>query len=82
MEGEDEDSTDERAFNNKPCWQRIIIVVAGAMVNIILGLIIIAIMLGASDNLSGTNYVNFFNDNGKQVAEYNGLKAKDKIIKK
>ena len=29
MEGEDEDSTDERAFNNKPCWQRIIIVVAG-----------------------------------------------------
>ncbi len=51
------------------------------MVNIILGLIIIAIMLGASDNLSGTNYVNFFNDNGKQVAEYNGLKAKDKIIK-
>ena len=81
MEGEDEDSTDERAFNNKPCWQRIIIVVAGAMVNIILGLIIIAIMLGASDNLSGTNYVNFFNDNGKQVAEYNGLKAKDKIIK-
>ena len=81
MEGEDEDSTDERAFNNKPCWQRIVIVVAGALVNIILGLFIIAIMLGVSDNLSGTNCVNFFNDNGKQIAEYNGLKAKDKIIK-
>ena len=81
MEGEDEASTDERAFNNKPCWQRIVIVVAGALVNIILGLIIIAIMLGVTDNLSGTSYVNFFTDNGKQVAEYNGLKAKDKILK-
>ncbi len=81
MEGEDEDSTDERAFNNKPCWQRIVIVVAGALVNIILGLIIIAIMLGVTDNLSGTSYVNFFTDNGKQVAEYNGLRAKDKILK-
>ena len=81
MEGEDEASTDERAFNNKPCWQRIVIVVAGALVNIILGLIIIAITLGVTDNLSGTSYVNFFTDNGKQVAEYNGLKAKDKILK-
>ena len=24
MEGEDEDSEDERAFNNKPAWQRAI----------------------------------------------------------
>ncbi len=81
MEGEDEDSDDERAFNNKPCWQRIIIVVAGALVNIILGLIIVAIMLGVTDNLSGTSYVNFFNVDGQQVGEYNGLQSKDKIIK-
>ena len=81
MEGEDEDSDDERAFNNKPCWQRIVIVVAGALVNIILGLIIIAIMLGVTDSLSGTNYVNYFSVDGKQTAEYNGLRSKDKIIK-
>ena len=81
MEGEDEDSDDERAFNNKPCWQRIIIVVAGAFVNIILGLIIVAVMLSVSTDLSGTNYVNYFNVDDKQVAEYNGLQAKDRIIK-
>lgn len=81
MEGEDSDSDDERAFNNKPCWQRIVIVVAGALVNIIVGLIIVAIMLCATDGLSGTNYVHSFNVDNKQVAEYNGLKSKDKIIK-
>ena len=81
MEGEDEESTDERAFNKKPCWQRIVIVVAGAMVNIILGLIIVAVMISVTEGLSGTNYVNFFRDNGKQVTEYNGLKSKDKILK-
>ena len=81
MEGEDSESEDSRAFNNKPCWQRIIIVVAGAMVNIILGLIIVAVMLSITSGLSGTNYVNFFTVNEKKTEEYNGLKAKDKILK-
>lgn len=81
MEGEDEESEDERAFNNKPCWQRIVIAAAGALVNILVGLIIVAIMLGVSDNLSGTNFVHSFTVNGKQVAEYNGLRSKDKILK-
>ena len=30
MEGEDEDSEDERAFNNKPAWQRACVLAAGA----------------------------------------------------
>ncbi|MBQ7549068.1 MAG: site-2 protease family protein [Clostridia bacterium] len=81
MEGEDSESEDSRAFNNKPCWQRIIIVVAGAMVNIILGLIIVAVMLSITSGLSGTNYVNFFTVNEKKTEEYNGLRAKDKILK-
>lgn len=82
MEGEDSDSEDERAFGKKPCWQRIVIVAAGALVNIMIGLILVAISLGVSDSLSGTNYVNsFYNAEGKQVAEMNGLKAQDKILK-
>lgn len=81
MEGEDEASDDERAFNNKPCWQRIIIVVAGALVNILLGLILVAITLGISDDLAGTNYLHSFRVENKQVAEYNGLKSKDKVLK-
>lgn len=81
MEGEDEDSEDERAFNKKPCWQRIVIVVAGALVNVLLGLIIVAVSLSISDGLAGTNYVHSFVVDSKQVAEYEGLKANDKIIK-
>lgn len=81
MEGEDEDSPDERAFNNKPCWQRIVIVVAGALVNIFIGLILVAIALGISDGLSGTNYIHSLNVDGQQVAELDGFKSQDKIVK-
>lgn len=38
LEGEDERSDDPRAFNNKPIWQRMLIIVAGATVNIVFAL--------------------------------------------
>lgn len=81
MEGEDEDSDDVRAFNNKPCWQRIVIVVAGALVNIILGLILISIMLAISDGYSGTNYIHSFSVDGESVAQSGEFKSQDKILK-
>lgn len=81
MEGEDEDSEDERAFNKKPCWQRIVIVVAGALVNILLGLILVAVTLTVSDGYAGTNYIHSFNVDSQQIAEYNGLKSQDKVLK-
>lgn len=81
MEGEDEDSEDERAFNKKPCWQRIVIVVAGALVNIFLGLILVAVTLSISDGYAGTNYIHSFNVDSQQVAEYSGLKSQDKVLK-
>ena len=82
MEGEDEDSEDERAFNKKPCWQRIVIVVAGALVNIFLGLILVAIALGITDGPAGTNRLHSFIVDEKTVAaEYHGLKSNDKVIK-
>ena len=45
MEGEDQDSDDDGAFNKKPVWQKMIIVAAGAFMNILLGVIIMCIML-------------------------------------
>ncbi len=80
MEGEDEDSDDERAFNKKPCWQRIVIVSAGALVNIFLGLILVAITLGISDELAGTNSIHSFASGTERVSEYNGLKSQDEIV--
>lgn len=78
MEGEDEDSTDERAFNNKPAWQRFIIVAAGAILNLILGMIVVGICLSCSD-LVGTRTVHSFMENA--VSSEYGLQVGDEIIK-
>ena len=40
LEGEDEDSDDPRAFNRKPAWQRILVLLAGVTINILFALII------------------------------------------
>ena len=79
MEGEDENSTDERAFNNKPLLQRILIVAAGAIMNLILGLIIMAVLLSTTKDLIGTNTIHSFYDGATSV-NY-GLQAGDKIVK-
>ncbi len=54
MEGEDEESDDPNAFNKKPVWQRIIIVAAGALVNIIVGILVMSILVFGSDYLLST----------------------------
>jgi regulator of sigma E protease len=49
MEGEDEDSKDERAFNNKPAWQRALVLAAGSFMNLVTAvalMIIIAFSMG------------------------------------
>lgn len=44
MEGEEEASDDPRAFNNKPVWARMLVVVMGGLVNIIFAIVVIFIM--------------------------------------
>jgi len=43
--GEDKDDTDPKAFNNKKPWQRIIVLISGAMMNYLLALVLIITML-------------------------------------
>ncbi len=43
--GEDEESDDPRSFRNKPVWQRMIVLAAGPVMNLILGIIICAIVI-------------------------------------
>lgn len=64
MEGEDEESNDERAFNKVSIPKRIAIVVAGAAVNIIFGLIIYAIMFGFKETW---NYIVLLGESVKQL---------------
>lgn len=59
MEGEDTESDSERAFGNKPVWQRMIVVVAGAFNNIVLGLIMMMILLVQSPYFSSTTVSSF-----------------------
>ena len=44
MEGEDEESDNERAFNRQKVWKRIIVVAAGAVMNIFLGLVLMFVI--------------------------------------
>jgi regulator of sigma E protease len=48
MEGEESASNDPRAFNNKTPWQKLSIVSAGAIMNLILAVVLFA-MVGASE---------------------------------
>ena len=44
MEGEDEDSEDERAFNNQPAWQRAIVLAAGSIMNLLTAVLLMVII--------------------------------------
>ncbi|MBQ6877395.1 MAG: site-2 protease family protein [Oscillospiraceae bacterium] len=76
MEGEDEESDDERSFMSCPVWKRIIITSAGAIMNLILGLAVIFV-LTCGQTLIGTTTVASFLDNSSS-SDY--LEVNDKIL--
>ncbi len=78
MEGEDEESEDEHSFAKKPCWQRIIIVAAGAVMNLLLCLVI-CICINANQELIATPVVADFRSDAVSVSS--GLEKNDKIIR-
>ena len=77
MEGEDETSTDSRAFCNKAPWRRFLIVVMGATFNLLLGLIIVAVILAPSKAFTSTVIAEF--EQGA-LSQQTGLKIDDKIL--
>ncbi len=76
MAGEDEQSDDENALNRKPCWQRLIIMFAGAFMNILIGVILMSAIVASSDAL-GSNVVHSFRENAVSV-DY-GIEVGDEI---
>jgi len=77
MTGEDEEIDDDpKAMRNKPVWQRMIIVVAGAAMNLLLGLIFVAVIV-CFTNIPSTT-VAVFDENASSPAC--GLQEKDEII--
>lgn len=77
MEGEDENSEDERAFNNKSVWARMSVVFAGPFFNFIMAFVFAVILLGCegydrpviSDVMEG------------YAAEEAGLQGGDEIVR-
>lgn len=77
MEGEDQSSDDDRAFCRKSVIKRIIIVVAGALMNLILGFIFIVIMTSMTDTYASTT-ISWFEENA--ASQKSGLQIGDKVV--
>lgn len=76
MEGEDEASDSDRGFDKKKVWQRMIIIAAGAICNLVLGFVLVVAM-NASQDLIGTTKVAKFDEGASSAAA--GLQAMDEI---
>ena len=77
MAGESEESDDPNAFNKKPAWQRLIIIAAGAVMNLLLGIIVMLILTICTPRF-GTNVIYDFQETSSSV-EY--LCPGDEIVK-
>ncbi len=78
MEGEDGDSDDENAFFRKAVWKRIIITAAGAITNILFGIIVMCIFVITSQQLGSTVIGSF--DSEDSLILQSGLQVNDKIV--
>jgi len=78
MEGENDDSDDDRAFCNKKISKRFLVLVAGAVMNLLLGFLVTLGLTASSDNLA-TNTVAMFIENASTQAS--GLQVDDTILK-
>ncbi|MBQ9120830.1 MAG: site-2 protease family protein [Clostridia bacterium] len=79
MVGEDEESDDENALSKKPAWQRLIIMVAGAAMNILLGVILMFTLVCSSNGLATTTVAQFMSENA--ITYQQGLREGDVILK-
>lgn len=77
MEGEDEDSENPRAFNNAKIYKRLIIVAAGAIMNVVLGLILMLVLLLPNQYFSTTTVEQFI---PKSYSANSGLQEGDRIL--
>ncbi len=74
--GEDLETDDPDDFRNKPVWQRMIVIVAGAIMNLILGFVVCAVSVSCSDNIATTKISIF--DEGSVSGQV--LKVDDEIV--
>lgn len=76
MEGEDEESSDDRSYGSKPRWQRAIVLIAGAFMNVLIGFVIILVLVTRQNALATTTVAQFSNDSTSSSQ----MKTGDKIL--
>lgn len=87
MEGENQSSENPNAFEKKAVWRRMLVVLAGAFMNLVLGFVLITVLLCTSTKIPSTVIARFAettNSDGETVtaseSERSGLRVGDKII--
>jgi regulator of sigma E protease len=76
MEGEDEESDDPRAFNNRPAPARALVLVAGSLMNIILAVLLLSMLIFATGE--PTTRIDAITENSSATDV--GLKVGDEIL--
>lgn len=77
MEGEDGESDDPRSFGKAKVWQRMIIVVAGAALNVLLGLVLMCILV-VQEPLYASTTIEAFHEESRSATQ--GLQVGDTIV--
>ena len=78
MEGEDGDSGDPRAFNNRPVWRQFIVLVAGSFMTFLTGLLIFVVLFSQTGAYYTTEIAGFLDGFPLQGEE--GLMVGDRIV--
>ena len=77
MEGEDEESDDEGSFTNASVWKRIAITVAGAVMNLVLGFLVLGILTATGGSIASRTVAKFYDGSSTEAT---GLRIGDKIV--
>ncbi len=79
--GEDFESDDPNSFRNKPVWQRMIVIVAGAFMNLLLGLAVCIVSVSLGQKIATTQVSLFYENSvsseklmqGDEIVEINDM---------
>ncbi len=86
MEGEDTDSDDEGSFSRKPWYAKLVVLAAGAAMNVVLGFVVCTLFVGISTASTGVSTVTVekvmetadvadFLKTGDKIVEINGTRV-------
>ena len=82
MVGESGESDEEGSLSSKPIWQRFLVIAAGAVVNLLIGFLIVMLIVGisASQGTLASNVIAGFQE-GAVSCEEGGLLIGDEVVK-